>query len=125
VAHPSDQSDSESRGSRLLGAAPVIVVGSVMFVFISYWRVAAVVLCDMASTAFYIGGIVEQLVGPAAPWFILAVMLFSYGQRPDLHGHFSDDFNCFGTVYEQVARRSHSRTCRAGIAEAGGCPSDH
>ena len=68
-------------GSRLLKAAPIIVVGSVMFTFISYWRVAAVVLCDMASTAFYIGGIVEQLVGPAAPWFILAVMLFSYAVR--------------------------------------------
>ncbi len=52
-----------------------------MLSFISYWRVAAVVLCDMASTAFYIGGIVEQLIGPAAPWFILAVMLFSYAVR--------------------------------------------
>lgn len=66
---------------RLLKAAPVILVGSVMFTFISYWRVAAVVLCDMASTAFYIGGIVEQLIGPAAPAIILAVMLFSYAVR--------------------------------------------
>src|SRR5205809_7982493 len=63
---------------RALRTAPVIIVGSVMFSFISYWRVAAVVLCDMASTAFYIGGIVEQVIGPAAPWFILAVMLFSF-----------------------------------------------
>src|SRR5262245_19855265 len=61
-----------------LKAAPIIVVGSVMFSFISYWRVAAVVLCDMASTAFYIGGIVEQVIGPAAPWFIGAVMIFSF-----------------------------------------------
>src|SRR5258708_499703 len=66
---------------RLRKAAPVILVGSVMLSFLSYWRVAAVVLCDMASTAFYIGGIVEQLIGPAAPWFILAVMLFSYAVR--------------------------------------------
>ena len=51
-----------------------------MFTFISYWRTAAVVLCDMASTAYYIGGIVEQAIG-AAPWFILAVMLFSYAMR--------------------------------------------
>lgn len=57
--------------------APAIIVGSVMFTFISFWRVAAVVLCDLASTAFYIGGIVEQAIGPAAPWFILVVMLFS------------------------------------------------
>ena len=42
---------------------------------------AAVVLCDLASTAYYIGGIVEQAIGPAAPWFILAVMLFSYAVR--------------------------------------------
>jgi len=59
----------------------VIVVSSVMFTFISYWRTAAVVLCDLASTAYYIGGIVEGSVGPAAPWFILAVMLFSYAVR--------------------------------------------
>jgi amino acid transporter/nucleotide-binding universal stress UspA family protein len=63
---------------RALKTAPVIIVGSVMFSFISYWRVAAVVLCDMASTAFYIGGIAEQVVGAAAPWFILAVMIFSF-----------------------------------------------
>ena len=44
----------------------VIVVSSVMFTFISYWRTAAVVLCDLASTAYYIGGIVEGAVGPAA-----------------------------------------------------------
>ncbi len=59
----------------------VIVVSSVMFTFISYWRTAAVVLCDLASTAYYIGGIVEGAIGPAAPWFILAVMIFSYGVR--------------------------------------------
>src|SRR5207244_8347849 len=46
-----------------------------------YWRTAAVVLCDLASTAYYIGGIVEQAIGPAAPWFILAVMFFSYAVR--------------------------------------------
>src|SRR5262249_25635561 len=65
----------------LWGAAKVIVVGSVMFPFISYWRTAAVVLCDLASTAYYIGAIVESAIGPAAPWFILAVMLFSYAVR--------------------------------------------
>jgi len=59
----------------------VVVVTSVMFTFISYWRTAAIVLCDLASTAYYIGGIVESNIGPAAPWFILAVMIFSYGVR--------------------------------------------
>ncbi len=61
--------------------ARVIIVGGVMFTFISFWRTAAIVLCDLASTAYYIGGIVEQAIGPAAPWFILAVMLFSYAVR--------------------------------------------
>ena len=44
----------------------------------AFWRAAAIVLCDLASTAYYIGGISEQAVGKAAPWFILAVMLFVY-----------------------------------------------
>ncbi len=30
----------------------VLVVTSVMFTFISYWRTAAIVLCDLASTAY-------------------------------------------------------------------------
>ena len=66
---------------RVIGDGHVIVVSSVMFRFISYWRTAAVVLCDLASTAYYIGGIVESSIGAAAPWFILAVMLFSYAVR--------------------------------------------
>src|SRR6478672_3344566 len=61
--------------------AQVIVVSSVMFTFISYWRTAAVVLCDMSSTVYYIGAIVESAIGKAAPWFIIAVLLFSYGMR--------------------------------------------
>src|SRR5262245_42115474 len=52
-----------------------------MLVFISYWRAAAIVLCDMASTVYYIGGIVEQAIGKAAPWYIGAVMLFAYAVR--------------------------------------------
>src|ERR1700741_335330 len=62
-------------------AGQVLVVTSVMFTFISYWRTAAIVLCDLASTAYYIGGIVEQQIGKAAPWVILAVMIFSYFVR--------------------------------------------
>src|SRR5262245_51917563 len=69
------------QSNRLAGAMRVIIVGSVMFSFISAWRTAAVVLCDLASTAYYIGGIVEEAIGPAAPWFILGVMIFSYGVR--------------------------------------------
>jgi amino acid transporter/nucleotide-binding universal stress UspA family protein len=70
-------SSSSGLARRLARPAQVIIVSSVMFTFISYWRTAAVVLCDLASTAYYIGGLVENAIGPAAPWFILAVMLLS------------------------------------------------
>ncbi len=59
----------------------VLVVSSIALAFISFWRAAAIVLCDLASTAYYIGGISEQAIGKAAPWFILGVMLFSYAVR--------------------------------------------
>ncbi|MBI3652767.1 MAG: APC family permease [Acidobacteria bacterium] len=59
----------------------VVVATSVMLSFISFWRAAAIVLNDLGSSAFYVGGISEQFVGKAAPWFILGVMLFSYAVR--------------------------------------------
>jgi amino acid transporter len=52
-----------------------------MLTFISYWRAAAIVLNDLGSSAFYAGGIAEQAVGKAAPWFILGVMLFAFAVR--------------------------------------------
>jgi hypothetical protein len=76
-----DSSTTANFVRRLAGPAKVLVVSSVMFTFISYWRTAAVVLCDLASTAYYIGGIVEGAIGAAAPFFILAVMIFSYFVR--------------------------------------------
>ena len=72
----------ESKAPAPSGPRPqVIVVTTAMLVFISYWRAAAIVLCDMASTVYYIGGIVEQAIGKAAPWYIVAVMLFAYAVR--------------------------------------------
>ncbi len=59
----------------------VVVATTVMLSFISFWRAAAIVLNDMASTAYYIGGIAETAIGKAAPWFVLAIMLFSYAVR--------------------------------------------
>src|SRR6185503_15272850 len=59
----------------------VVVATSVMLSFISFWRAAAIVLNDLGSSAFYAGGLAEQYVGKAAPWFILGVMLFSYAVR--------------------------------------------
>src|SRR6516164_1768304 len=59
----------------------LIVASSVMLTFISFWRAASIVLCDLGSSAFYAGGIAEQAVGAAAPWFILGIMLFSFAVR--------------------------------------------
>jgi amino acid transporter len=59
----------------------VVVASTVALAFISYWRGAAIVLSDLASSAFYAGGIAEQAVGRSAPWFVLAVMLFSFAVR--------------------------------------------
>lgn len=72
---------ARSGSSAAASATRVVLVTTVMLTFISYWRAAAVVLNDLASTAYYIGGIVEHHVGPAAPWFILAVMVFSFAVR--------------------------------------------
>jgi len=60
---------------------PVFVATTVMLSFISFWRAAAIVLSDLASSAYYVGGDTENVIGKSAPWFILAVMLFSYAVR--------------------------------------------
>src|SRR5438309_6305661 len=62
-------------------ATRVVVASTVMLSFISFWRGAAIVLSDLASSAFYAGGIAEQAIGRSAPWFVLAVMLFSFAVR--------------------------------------------
>ncbi|SPF33123.1 Amino acid transporters [Candidatus Sulfopaludibacter sp. SbA4] len=62
-------------------AVKVVVATTVMLSFISFWRAAAIVLSDLASSAYYVGGIAEHAIGKAAPWFILAIMLFSYAVR--------------------------------------------
>jgi len=62
-------------------ATRIVVASTVMLSFISFWRGAAIVLSDMASSAFYAGGIAEGAVGRSAPWFVLAVMLFSFAVR--------------------------------------------
>ncbi|MGC8792230.1 MAG: APC family permease, partial [Bryobacteraceae bacterium] len=59
----------------------MVVATTVALTFISFWRAAAIILSDLASSAFYAGGIAEQAVGPSAPWFVLAVMLFAFAIR--------------------------------------------
>ncbi len=69
--------DSNSKTS----AAKVVVATTVALAFISYWRGAAIVLSDLASSMFYAGGIAEQAVGKSAAWYVLGVMIFSFAVR--------------------------------------------
>ncbi len=62
-------------------ATKVVVATTILLSFISFWRAAAIVLCDLASSAYYAGGIAEKQIGKSAPWFILGIMLFSYAVR--------------------------------------------
>jgi len=77
----SSPSSSSSSLDRLKPAVPVFVATTVMLTFISFWRAAAIVLSDLASSAYYVGGDTENVIGKSAPWFVLAVMLFSYAVR--------------------------------------------
>jgi len=72
---------STSPRSRQVSAAKIVVATTVALSFISFWRAAAIVLSDLASTMFYVGGIAEQAIGKSAPWFILAVMFFGFAVR--------------------------------------------
>jgi amino acid transporter len=76
----SSQDSSQPPGSSP-ATAKVVIATTVALAFISFWRGAAIVLSDLASTMFYVGGIAEQAIGKSAPWFVLAVMLFSYAVR--------------------------------------------
>src|SRR5262252_1618968 len=62
-------------------APNVVIATTVALSFISFWRGASIVLADLASSAFYAGGIAEEAIGRSAPWFILAVMIFSFAVR--------------------------------------------
>jgi amino acid transporter len=59
------------------GPIKVFVATTVMLSFISFWRAAAIVLSDLGSSAYYVGGDAEKVIGKSAPWFVLAVMLFA------------------------------------------------
>jgi len=68
-------------GSRGNGVPRVIIATTALLTFISFWRAAAIVLNDLASSAYYAGGEAEGYIGKTAPWFILAIMVFSYAVR--------------------------------------------
>ncbi|HWG59720.1 MAG TPA: APC family permease [Candidatus Acidoferrales bacterium] len=73
-----DSTDSKFLAGSARPVAKVLVATTAMLAFISYWRAAAIVLNDLASSAYYAGGEAEQFIGKTAPWFILATMLLSY-----------------------------------------------
>ncbi len=77
--------DSSTASPNLQGRSPsnakVVVATTVALSFISFWRGASIVLSDLASTMFYVGGIAEQAIGKSAPWFVLAVLLFGFAIR--------------------------------------------
>src|SRR5580658_11025262 len=72
---------SATRPTPASTATKVVVATTVALTFITFWKAAAIVLNDLASTMYYIGGITEQAIGKSAPWMVLAVMLFSYAVR--------------------------------------------
>src|SRR5262249_35085270 len=72
---------SSQVSDRQQSGAKIVVATTVALSFISFWRAAAIVLSDLASSAYYAGGIAEHAIGRSAPWFILAGMLFSFAVR--------------------------------------------
>ena len=45
-----------AQGSRAIGVPRVLVATTALLSFISFWRAAAIVLNDLASSAYYAGG---------------------------------------------------------------------
>jgi len=77
----STPTDPNTAFSRVITIPRVVVATTAMLTFISFWRAAAIVLNDLASSAYYAGGEAEGFIGKSAPWFILGIMLFSYCVR--------------------------------------------
>src|ERR1700680_440986 len=78
---PTTSTGPNPEPSRIVTIPRVIVATTARLTFISFWRAAAIVLNDLASSAYYAGGESESFIGKSAPWFILGVMLFSYCVR--------------------------------------------
>jgi amino acid transporter len=78
---PTNQIQQTSDLAKKSALPRVVIATTAMLSFISFWRAAAIVLNDLGSSAFYAGAIAEQAIGKAAPWFILAIMLFAYAVR--------------------------------------------
>ena len=55
-----------AKGSQSSGIPRVLVATTALLSFISFWRAAAIVLNDLASSAYYAGGEAEGYIGKAA-----------------------------------------------------------
>ena len=60
---PNNHSKQSSRPVATATLPRVLVATTAMLAFISFWRVAAIVLNDMGSSAFYAGAIAEHFIG--------------------------------------------------------------
>lgn len=69
--------DNNSNTQKNSKVKSVVVISTAMLTFITFWKAAAIVLCDFGSSAFYAGGIAYNAFGPAFPWYILGVSFFS------------------------------------------------
>jgi hypothetical protein len=58
--------DSEMSNPQSSRVVKVVVATTVLLSFISFWRAAAIVLSDLASSAYYAGGIAETAIGKSA-----------------------------------------------------------
>src|ERR1039457_3745249 len=63
-------------------AVNVVVATTVMLSFISFWRAAAIVLSDLASSAYYVGGgvykVVHEAMGGTLAKFSVSALMFDY-----------------------------------------------
>src|SRR2546421_3350691 len=59
-------------------ATRVVVATSVMLSFISFWRAAAIVLNDLGSSAYYVGGDAGETGRGGGPLFIPRGVLFLF-----------------------------------------------
>ena len=76
------------RTSALSPKTKVVVATTVMLSFISFWRAAAIVLSDLASSAYYAGGIAETAIGKLKHKQLRCCTSFFAiwtRQRPNLH----------------------------------------
>jgi magnesium transporter len=59
----------------------VVLASGTLVSYVSVWRATARALVELGAAAFFISGIAWESIGPAAPWFVLAAVVFSVALR--------------------------------------------